>query len=116
MTSEDIRQFRSELQQMTNSAEQLRRTVGKEDQAAVAEMLKQLKALNSDKVFQDPSQFDRLQAAAADAVKRFEFNLRRRAELKGNEVLLSGDGDVPEEFRKLVEQYYKSLSKGQDKK
>jgi hypothetical protein len=32
--------------------------------------------------------------------------------LKGNEVLLSGDGDVPEEFRKLVEEYYKSLSKG----
>ena len=39
-------------------------------------------------------------------------NLRRRTELKGNEVLLSGDGDVPEEFRKLVEEYYKSLSKG----
>ena len=97
---------------MTQSAEQLRRQVGKEDQAAVAEMLKQLRALDSDKVFQDPSQFDRLQAAAADAVKRFEFNLRRRTELKGNEVLVSGDGDVPEEFRKLVEQYYKSLSKG----
>jgi hypothetical protein len=30
-------------------------------------------------------------------------------------VLLSGDGDVPEELRKLVEQYYKSLSKGSDK-
>ena len=116
MTSEDVRQFRSELQQMVNSAEQLRRTVEKEDQAAVAEILKQLKGLTSDQVFKDPAQFERLQAAAADAVKRFEFNLRRRTELKGNEVLLSGDGDVPEEFRKLVEQYYKSLSKGQEKK
>ena len=48
-------------------------------------------------------------------MKRFEFNLRRRSELKGNEVLLSGDGDVPEEFRKLVEQYYKSLSKTPEK-
>ena len=116
MTSEDIRQFRSELQQMVNSAEQLRRTVEKEDQAAVAEILKQLKGLTSEQVFKDPAQFERLQAAAADAVKRFEFNLRRRTELKGNEVLLSGDGDVPEEFRKLVEQYYKSLSKGGEKK
>ena len=78
--------------------------------------LKKLKALDSDQVFKDPSQFDRLHAQAADAVKRFEFNLRRRMELKGNEVLLSGDGDVPEEFRKLVEQYYKSLSKGSEKK
>ena len=49
-------------------------------------------------------------------LKRFEFNLRRQAELKGNEVFLSGADDVPEEFRKLVEQYYKSLSKAPDKK
>lgn len=101
---------------MTASAEQLRRSVGKEDQAAVADLLKKLKALDSDQVFKDPAQFERLQTQAADAVKRFEYNLRRKTELKGNEVLLSGDGDVPEEFRKLVEQYYKSLSKGQDKK
>ena len=42
---------------------------------------------------------------------RTEFNLRRRADLKGNEVFLNGAEDVPEEFRKLVEEYYKSLSK-----
>ncbi|HJR61812.1 MAG TPA: hypothetical protein VJ813_20560, partial [Vicinamibacterales bacterium] len=116
MTPEDARQFRAEIRQLASSAEQLRRSVGKEDQAAVADMLRKLRALDSDQVFKDPAQFDRLQAQAADAVKRFEFNLRRRAELKGNEVLLSGDGDVPEEFRKLVEQYYKSLSKGPEKK
>ena len=116
MSPEDARQFRAEIRQLTTTAEQLRRGVGKEDQAAVADMLKKLRALDSDHVFKDPSQFDRLQAQAADAIKRFEFNLRRRMELKGNEVLLSGDGDVPEEFRKLVEQYYKSLSKGSDKK
>jgi hypothetical protein len=117
MTPEDIRQFRAEVRQLAGSADQLRRTVGKEDQAAVADVLKKLRALDNDQVFKDPAQFDRLQTQAADAVKRFEFNLRRRAELKGNEVLLSGDGDVPEEFRKLVEEYYKSLSKGgSDKK
>jgi hypothetical protein len=112
MSPEDARQFRAEIRQLTNTAEQLRRNVGKEDQAAVADLLKKLKALDSDQVFKDPVQFERLHAAAADAIKRFEFNLRRRMELKGTEVLLSGDGDVPEEFRKLVEQYYKSLSAG----
>jgi hypothetical protein len=45
-------------------------------------------------------------------MKRFEFNLRRQAEMKGSEVFLSGADDVPEQYRKLVEQYYKSLSKG----
>ena len=48
-------------------------------------------------------------------MKRFEFNLRRQAEMKGSEVFLSGADDVPEEYRKLVEQYYKSLSKGPEK-
>ena len=80
---------------MTAAAEQLRRSVGKDDQAAVADLLKKLRELDSDKVFSDPAQFERLQTQAADAVKRFEFNLRRKTELKGNEVLLSGDGEYP---------------------
>jgi hypothetical protein len=32
--------------------------------------------------------------------------------MKGSEVFLSGADDVPEAYRKLVEQYYRSLSKG----
>ena len=118
MTPEDARQFRAEVRQFAASAQQMRGAVQgqKEDVKALEEVLRNLRALDNEKVFNDPAQFDRLQAQAAAAIKRFEFNLRRRAELKGNEVLLSGDGDVPEEFRKLVEQYYKSLSKGTEKK
>ena len=116
MTPQDQRQFRNEVRQLTNDARALRGSLGnRDDQKALDEILKQLRELDTDKVFQDPAQFDRLQSAAAESVKRFEFNLRRKAELKGNEVLLSGDGDVPEEYRKLVEQYYKSLSKGSAK-
>jgi len=45
-------------------------------------------------------------------MKRFEFGLRRRAEGGNAQPVLSGSDEVPEQFRKLVEQYYKSLSKG----
>ena len=116
MTPQDQRQFRNEVRQLTNDARALRGALpNRDDQKALDEILKQLRELDTDRAFSDPAQFDRLQAAAAESVKRFEFNLRRKAELKGNEVLLSGDGDVPEEYRKLVEQYYKSLSKGPEK-
>ena len=116
MTPQDARQFRNEIRQLTNDARALRGALGnRDDQRALDEILKQLRELDTDAAFRDPVQFDRLQSAAAESVKRFEFNLRRKAELKGNEVLLSGDGDVPEEFRKLVEQYYKSLSKAPEK-
>jgi hypothetical protein len=116
MSPQEARQFRAEVRQLLSAAEQLRRSAEKIDQQALNDILKKLRELDSEKVFQDPAAFDRLQAQAAEAVKRFEFNLRRRSELKGNEVLLSGDGDVPEAYRKLVEQYYKSLSKPPDKK
>ncbi len=48
-------------------------------------------------------------------MKRFEFGLRRTVEGKANQVLLSGSDEVPEQFRKLVEQYYRSLSKAPEK-
>ena len=43
-------------------------------------------------------------------MKRFEYTLRRKVEGDANQVLLSGSDEVPEQFRKLVEQYYRSLS------
>jgi hypothetical protein len=49
-------------------------------------------------------------------MKRFEFNLRRKAESASGQPVLSGSDEIPEQFRKLVEQYYKSLSKGTDRK
>ena len=46
-----------------------------------------------------------------DNIKRFEYTLRRRLEQNTSQVFLSGTDDVPEQYRKLVEQYYRSLSK-----
>ena len=48
-------------------------------------------------------------------MKRFEYALRRKVEGEANQVLLSGSDEVPEQFRKLVDQYYRSLSKAPDK-
>jgi hypothetical protein len=82
------------------------------DPKALDEVLRNLRALDDDRVYQDAAALERLQTAVAEGMKRFEFALRRHAELKGSEVFMSGADDVPEAYRKLVEQYYKSLSKG----
>jgi len=47
-----------------------------------------------------------------DSAKRIEYDLRRKLEAKEGQVLLSGSDEVPEQFRRVVEQYYRSLSKG----
>jgi hypothetical protein len=49
-------------------------------------------------------------------MKRFEFALRRRSESAAGQPVLSSSDEVPERFRKLVDEYYKSLSKGPEKK
>jgi hypothetical protein len=85
------------------------------DARELENILRGLRALDDDRVYQDVAELQRLQSQVAEGLKRFEFNLRRRAELKGNEVFLSGAEDVPEEFRKLVDEYYKSLSKAPKK-
>ncbi len=79
-------------------------------------MLRGLRALQDDRVYQNVEELERLQAAVTENMKRFEFALRRRAEGAAAQPVLSGSDEVPEQFRKLVEQYYKSLSKGPDKK
>lgn len=114
LAPDDIRQFRGQARQYTNDAQQLRRMVQRQtlDANALDEVLKNLRALDDDRVYQDVAALERLQTAVAEGMKRFEFNLRRRFEAKGAEVFMSGVEDVPEEYRKLIEQYYKSLSKG----
>ena len=113
----DVRQFRGEARQFANDAQQLRRMIQGQgvDPRVLDDVLRNLRALDDDRVYQDAATLERLQTAVADGMKRFEFALRRQAETKGSEVFLSGADDVPEQYRKLVEQYYKSLSKGPEK-
>jgi hypothetical protein len=74
-------------------------------------ILRALREMDDDRVYQDVTELQRLQTLVTDGLKRFEYGLRRRAEGVSNDVVLSGSEEVPEEFRKLVEQYYRSLSK-----
>ena len=116
---EDVRQFRGEARQWTNQAEQLRRLLQGQperlDTRQLDEVLKGLRALQDDRVYQDAEELLRLQAAVSDGMKRFEFALRRRAETAAGQPVLSGSDEVPEQFRKLVEEYYKSLSRADRK-
>jgi hypothetical protein len=68
--------------------------------------------LSDDRIYKDVEELTRLQAQVTDSAKRVEYDLRRRLEAKQGQVLLSGSDEVPEQFRKVVEQYYRSLSKG----
>ncbi len=79
---EDIRQFRGEVRQWINDAEQLRRLVQGQrmDARQLEDVLRGLRQLQDDRIYQDVEELQRLQSAVTENMKRFEFGLRRRAE------------------------------------
>ena len=76
------------------------------------EIMKRLRELDSDRVYQDPEELARLQTFVSEGMKRFEYALRRKVGDETDRALVSGSEEVPAEFKALVEEYYRSLSKG----
>lgn len=63
-------------------------------------------------MYSDLAEVERLQEQIIEGLKQLEFGLRR--ELEGEDrdrVFVSGSDDVPTGFRKLVDEYYKALSR-----
>ena len=114
-SGDEVRQFRGELRQWRGEAQALRGLlrdgeVGDVDPKQLDELLRALRALDDPRVYQDVEELRRLQAAATEQMKRVEYALRVQAEVDGA-AALTGAEEVPESFRPLVEQYYRSLAK-----
>jgi hypothetical protein len=95
-------------------AQQLREELRRQgfDTSDLDGVIRDLRALGEERAYGTPRDLDRLQSSVVDGVKQFEYRLRR--ELLGQQpeqVLLSGSQEVPEPYRKMVEEYYRSLSK-----
>jgi hypothetical protein len=68
--------------------------------------------MESGRAFNDPEELERLRAAVLEGMKEFEFGLRRQlgaAERAG--PVLGGNDDVPQAYRDLVNEYFRSLSR-----
>jgi hypothetical protein len=115
LTPEDIRQLQAEMRQWSNEVGELRGMLRGEDvdPRDLDQILRTLRELQDSRIYQDVSELQKAQQLVAEGLKRFEFDLRRKLDADEGGVVLSGSDQVPEEFRKLVEQYYRSLSRTQ---
>jgi hypothetical protein len=75
-----------------------------------------MRELDSERVYHSVEELARLQSYVAEGIKRFEYNLRRQAGADVDRAIVAGAEDVPPEFRPLVEEYYRSLSKSRTQK
>ena len=115
LTEEDIRQLSNETRQFSQDARDLLGRVRGTDinPREVEDVISALKQLEDPRVYKNVSELARLQSIVAEGLKRFEFGLRRKAEGDQNAaVALSGADESPEAYKKLNEQYFRSLSKG----
>jgi hypothetical protein len=112
-TGDARRQFRNEVRRWSAEAQDLERQLrGHEvDTHELQEVLRGLRALDREGVFNSPNELERLRSAVAENAKRFEFRLRRGQDGPAAPASLSSSDDVPEGFRPLVEEYYRSLAR-----
>jgi hypothetical protein len=101
------------VRQWTGEARELRDDLTAEDidPRELDEILSALRELDDPRVYQDVAELQRLQSIVAEGLKRFEFGLRRQTEAGDDTIVLSGSDEVPEEFRTLVQEYYRSLAR-----
>ena len=110
----DIRQFRGEARQRIQEAIELQRILEDEDlnQQQLGEVINALRQLDREDVYLDLAELNRLQSQIVEGLKQLEFGLRRELEGEGQDrVFVSGSDEVPTGFRRLVEEYYRALSR-----
>ena len=81
------------------------------DLTAVDDVVKALRALDSDKLAGDPIGMQQLLATALDKMKKLEYDLRKRADTANEQLYISGSEDVPKAWESIINDYYRSLGK-----
>ena len=94
-------------------AEELRRALGHNPDLArdLNRITEQLRRINPE-AFSDPAQLALLKNEVIEPLRQMEIELARRlqAKLGNNGAGALSDGDAPDRYRKLIEEYYRRLS------
>jgi hypothetical protein len=110
----DLRQLTREYRERQRDAEELRRALRGQgmDTGDLDRAIQRMRALGVESTYEDQGEVNRLQSAVTESVKAFEFALRRAMHADdATRPVLGADPQVPERFKALVEEYYRSLGK-----
>lgn len=112
---EEARQLRREFQQRLMDAEELRRLLDRNatQMDNLDEVISALRLMQGIRDYNDPAEIARLRSAI-ELLRQVELDLGRelgRLARKG-QYQQADDNDAPQDYRKLVEEYYKALARG----
>ncbi|GIW51221.1 MAG: hypothetical protein KatS3mg081_0576 [Gemmatimonadales bacterium] len=113
LSPDEVRQFDREFDRQIQDALQLRELLRREgiDVRELDGIIDRLRRLDDPARYSDPRSLAMLEAEVVQGLKEFEYAVRRT--LEGNdrqEIFAGGSEEVPAEYRKLVEEYFRVLS------
>lgn len=115
LSPDEARQMRRELAQRSAQARDLRERLDAAnwETGDLTAVLQAMERLQREGTWNDPAQVALLQEEVLQALKRLEFGLRRQVEgVAGGRAATAGSADVPDAYRRLVEEYYRKLAGG----
>lgn len=112
----DPRQVRNQATEMLNDLGDLRRQLqgaGGEvrDLQSIDEVAKALREMTNEHLVGDPTGLQQLAQSALEKLQRIERDLRRRTDTTNDQLFLSGADEAPVQYRPLVDEYFRELSK-----
>jgi hypothetical protein len=114
LTPEEVRQMQAELRQRVQDAENLARDLRGQgvDVTDLNNWIGRLRELQRNgEHFQNRELLANIQASIAAGFKDVEFGIRRKLEGESTDKLhLSGSEQLPPAYKKMVEEYFRSLS------
>jgi len=116
LTDEEIRQYQREFSERFDEARELQRQLSEDgrDVQDLDDAMDIMDRLRDAETYRDLPAIASLQETLRQSLRRLEFTLRREVEGDGaGRASLSGSDEVPTGFRQLVEEYYRSLARGE---
>ncbi len=116
-STEEIRQLRREFSERVRDAENLRRELARQDLDVpdLGEIIRRMEEFEKKQIFLNPLGLEKLEEDVLADLKQFEYWLRRELEGIGEDQLfLAGSDQVPADYRQLVEEYFRSLSRNKN--
>ena len=112
---QDARNMRNQVGEFVRDAQALRDLMGQaglaDDVRAVDDLIRSLREMEKGQAYDNVASLQQLQSAALTKAQQLELNLRRRLDTTSDQLFLSGSEDVPPQFKSLIEEYYRRLSK-----
>ena len=115
LSPEEIRQYQAEFGERADQVRELQNQLTEAGRSAedLQDVLAAMRRFEEDGIYTDPAALADLHEDLLNRLKRLEFGLRRDVEGEADRrATLSGSDEVPDGYRRLVEEYYRALARG----